>query len=95
MSVVMTISHFVRGPRGLLLGVALFAATSATGCQTWLGGQTLPSAYYLKDDVQYFRTGPEFKLTNTVRALDEYKLQQQRLELGLQEAPPGPPGLNP
>ncbi len=47
-----------------------------TGCQTTVGGQTLPSAYYLKDDVQYFPTGPEFKLSNTVQAIEQYKLDQ-------------------
>ena len=48
-----------------------------TGCQSTVGGQTLPSAYYLRDDVQYFPTGPEFKLTNTVQAMEKYKLDQQ------------------
>lgn len=47
-----------------------------TGCQTTVGGQTLPSAYYLKDDVQYFPAGPEFKLSNTVQAIEQYKLDQ-------------------
>ena len=35
-----------------------------TGCQVSVGGQTLPSPYYLYDDVQYFAPGPEFKLSN-------------------------------
>ncbi len=47
-----------------------------TGCQSTVGGQTLPSAYYLRDDVQYFPAGPEFKLTNTVQAMEQYKLDQ-------------------
>lgn len=47
-----------------------------TGCQSTVGGQTLPSAYYLKDDVQYFPAGPEFKLSNTVQAMEQYKLDQ-------------------
>ncbi len=33
-----------------------------SGCQVDVGGQTLPSPYYMTDDVQYFPTGPEFKL---------------------------------
>lgn len=58
---------------------------SAVGCQTTVGGQTLPSAYYLADDVQYFPAGPEFKLTNQVQALEEYKLEREKLRAGLDE----------
>jgi|SRR5579863_3747499 len=59
-----------------VLGCTAVCATSV-GCQTTIGGQTLPSAYYLKDDLQYFPPGPEFKLTRQVQALEEYKLRQQ------------------
>ncbi len=55
---------------------------SAVGCQTTVGGQTLPSATYLSDDVQYFPAGPEFKLTNQVQAMEEYKLDRERLRAG-------------
>ncbi len=55
-------------------------ASALTGCQTTVGGQTLPSAYYLRDDVQYFPAGPEFILTNTVQAIEQYKLDQQGFE---------------
>ena len=60
----------------LVLGCATVCSTSV-GCQTTIGGQTLPSAYYLKDDLQYFPPGPEFKLTRQVQAIEEYKLRQQ------------------
>ena len=46
------------------LGVA-----ANTGCQVQVAGQTLPSAYYLNDDVQYFPAGPENKLSNETAAL--------------------------
>lgn len=58
-----------------ILGVCGLAMM-ATGCQTSVGGQTLPSAYYLRDDVQYFPAGPEFLLTNTKQAIEQYKLDQ-------------------
>lgn len=51
-----------------------------TGCQTSIGGQTLPSATYLDDDVQYFPAGPEFKLTNQVEASRKYRLEQEQLK---------------
>jgi len=40
-----------------------------TGCQMSIGGQTLPSAYYLKDDINYAPKGPEFKLQREADAL--------------------------
>ncbi|MDB4637585.1 hypothetical protein OAF24_01675 [bacterium] len=45
--------------------------------QTDLGGQTLPSSYYLRDDVQYFPAGPEEQLPNLKRALRQYNLEQE------------------
>jgi hypothetical protein len=67
----------------LLLGACLLSSLGSVGClQTNIGGQTLPSAYYLDDDVQYFPKGPETKLSNQIRALDRYKVEQQ----GFQDA---------
>jgi hypothetical protein len=60
------------------------------GCQGSVGGQTLPSAYYLRDDVQYFPAGPEFLLPNQERVLEEYRLEQQAIQQGTQPAPPLP-----
>ena len=58
-----------------LVGMLSFAGLC--GCQTNMGGQTLPSAYYLRDDVQYFPAGPEFLLPNAVRAQEEYKASEE------------------
>lgn len=51
---------------GLLLAGGL---APSVGCQVSVAGQTLPSPYYLQDDVQYFATGPENKLANETAAL--------------------------
>jgi len=58
-----------------LVGCAVLgiAGLSLTGCQVDVGGQTLPSAYYLQDDIQYFPAGPEFKLSKEAAALKAYK----------------------
>lgn len=40
----------------------------ASGCQVNVGGQTLPSPFYLDDDVQYFAPGPEFPLSQEAAA---------------------------
>lgn len=55
----------------LLCGAAIVSAFATTGCQMSIGGQTLPSAYYLKDDIQYFPKGPEFKLSREAAALKQ------------------------
>ena len=71
-----------RPGRYLLAGLGLIAAMGLTGCQSDYGGQTLPSPYYMNDDVQYFPPGPEFKLSQEAAAQNAFKqeqaLQQQR-----------------
>ena len=64
--------------RGLMLTCCVTLSTLTTGCfQSTISGQTLPSAYYLDDDVQYFPMGPEQKLSNQIRALERDKLKRQ------------------
>ena len=58
---------------------ALSSSVLLTGCQTTIGGQTLPSPNYLEDDVAYFPAGPEFPLTNQVEAARKYELEQRQL----------------
>ena len=61
----------------LLFGGLLFLFCSATtGCQMDIAGQTLPSPYYLTDDVQYYAPGPEFKLAREAAALEEQRAAQ-------------------
>jgi len=67
-----------RPLRYALIGAGLLAAVSLTGCQVDVGGQTLPSPYYITDDVQYFPPGPEFKLSREAAALQE-RAQEQTL----------------
>ena len=59
-------------PRAMLL-VGAGLGISLTGCQVDYGGQTLPSGYYLQDDIQYFPAGPEFKLSKEAAAQKAYK----------------------
>ena len=54
------------------LGLAI-AILSSTGCQGVYNGQTLPSPWYLADDIQYFPPGPEFKLSREAAAMKAYK----------------------
>ena len=61
-----------------LLGCALLASTQI-GCQTTVGGQTLPSHSYVTDDIQFFPKGPETRLPNLRRALEQYRLEREGL----------------
>jgi hypothetical protein len=44
-----------------LAGLGLSLVVS-TGCQTWVGGMTLPSPHYLEHPPQYFPPDPDFPL---------------------------------
>jgi hypothetical protein len=63
-------------PRKLLLALGLLAGVGLTGCQVETGGQTLPSPYYLNDDVQYHPPGTEFKLAKEAAAMKAYSQDQ-------------------
>jgi hypothetical protein len=51
--------------------LAVPAALWLAGCQVDMGGQTLPSPWYLTDDVQYYAPGPGFKLAREAAAAQE------------------------
>ena len=55
----------------VLCAAAIVSAFATTGCQVSVAGQTLPSPYYIKDDIQYFPKGAEFKLSREAAALKE------------------------
>jgi len=65
-----------RPLRWMLVGLGLLAVVGVTGCQVDVGGQTLPSPYYMNDDVQYYAPGPEFKLAQEAAAQREAKAEQ-------------------
>lgn len=71
-------SSVLRRPqlRKWLLGLALLGTFGLTGCQYDVGGQTLPSPYYLNDDVQYFPHGHSFKLYNEAAAQKAFAQEQ-------------------
>jgi hypothetical protein len=56
---------------GLATALLWSAVTLLTGCQVEMAGQTLPSPYYLSDDIQYYAPGPEFKLAREAAAMQE------------------------
>ena len=63
--------------RTILCGLGLGFLAALSGCQSHLGGQTLPSPYYVHDDVQYHAPAPsEMKLTREAAALKEYNAQR-------------------
>ena len=67
---------------GILCAFGLLASVSSTGCQVSVGGQTLPSGYYLTDDVQYYAPGSEFKLSREAAAMKAYRAEQELQQAG-------------
>ncbi len=62
-----------------LLGLVLVGGIApSVGCQVSIAGQTLPSPYYLMDDVQYFPAGPENKLANETAASQKARAEAMR-----------------
>ncbi len=68
--------------------MSLASVMMCTGCQVDVGGQTIPSAYYLQDDIQYFPTGPKYWWTREAANMKAYSEQRNQL------APP-PAAQNP
>lgn len=66
--------------RAVLGCMGALVVLGSTGCQMNIGGQTLPSPYYMSDDVQYFPAGPEFKLSREAAALKAARAEE---ELGI------------
>lgn len=65
----------------LVGGLLAIASMASTGCQSDVAGQTLPSPYYLSDDLQYFPAGPEFKLSNEAAAMKRFAAEAAGEEL--------------
>jgi len=64
----------------LYCGLGCFVLLAGTGCQVDVGGQTLPSPNYLKDDIQYYPEGPEFKLQRESDAMESLRAAQKARE---------------
>ena len=65
----------------LVGGLMAIASMASTGCQMDVAGQTLPSPYYLSDDLQFFPAGPEFKLSNEAAAMKRFEAEAAGEEL--------------
>jgi len=70
-------NHSKGWTHALICAVVLAAAATSTGCQINTAGQTLPSPYYIHDDVQYFPPGPEMKLTEEANLMKAYNADRE------------------
>lgn len=71
----------------LAAGSLAVLAVANTGCQVVEAGQTLPSPYYIQDDIQYFAPGPEFKLQREAAAMKAYKNDLEAQQAGRNQGP--------
>ena len=83
--------------RRVLYGLGVCTLLGATtGCQVDIGGQTLPSPWYQKDDIQYFPPGPEYKLSREAAAQKAFSEGEQAEQGPVSQPPvPLPPGVQP
>jgi hypothetical protein len=80
-----------RWPTRFTAGL-LLAATTLSGCQTWVpgAGVTLPSPRYLQHPPQYFPPSPPFPLSRELAYQESVSAQAQGAQGGLVPPPPGP-----
>lgn len=71
-----------------LLGLAL---SSSTGCQTNMGGMTLPSGRYLEHYPQYFAPDPAFPLPRELASQEDPEGAARRGGGGVAPVAPGAP----
>lgn len=71
-------SGFLFGGRQYDAALSDFDALATSGVRWGRGGQSLPSATYLDDDIQYFAADPDFRLSNQVENLRRYQLNDPR-----------------
>jgi hypothetical protein len=81
----------MRNKRRWLACVAAGLGFALTGCQTWVGGMTLPSGRYLQHYPQYFAPDPDFPLPREL-ASQEDPDRAARQGPGLGPGPLAPPG---
>ncbi|MGI6402241.1 MAG: hypothetical protein ACOX0A_09095 [Thermoguttaceae bacterium] len=66
---------------GVLALSALLIAPFA-GCQVTRNGQTLPSPYYLDDDIQYHPSGTEFQYQQEVDHINKINAERSAAAYG-------------
>jgi len=54
----------------------MIACLGSVGCQTTRNGQTLPSPYYLSDDVYYAPAGAEFPLSQEAQQMERVEAEK-------------------
>ena len=80
----------IRRVRVLWAASLGLAMSALAGCQTWMGGMTLPSGHYLEHLPQYFPQEPDFPLPKELA----YQEEAAGL-LGNPNRAPGGNGVNP
>jgi len=73
----MSVNNATNWSRWSIALIGLGLALSTVGCQIEVGGQTLPSGYYIYDDVQYFAPGPEMPLAQEAATQKAFKAEQE------------------
>ena len=78
----------MRNKRRWLACVAAGLGVALSGCQTWVGGMTLPSPRYLQHYPQYFTSDPAFPLPRELASQQDPDAAARRA--GVPGIGPGP-----
>lgn len=81
----------MRTKRRCLAAAAAVVGCGLAGCQTWVGGMTLPSPRYLEHYPQYFQPDPSFPLPRELAT----QTDPDGLARGAGAVPGGPAPLAP
>ena len=75
-----------KNSRSFAIAVLFLLMLSAIGCGTGIRKQA-PAVHndFPNDGPNDFPSGPEFKLSNQVQAMEEYKLEREKLRAALAE----------
>ncbi len=68
------------------IAVLFLLMSAAIGCGTGIRKQA-PAVHndFPNDGPNYFPSGPEFKLSNQIQAMEQYKLEREKLRAGLDD----------
>src|SRR5436305_3052950 len=80
----------MRNKRRWLACVAAGLGFALTGCQTWVGGMTLPSPRYLEHYPQYFAPDPSFPLRRELASQEDPDAAARRMGGGAGPNPLAP-----
>ncbi|MDO5553278.1 MAG: hypothetical protein Q4G68_05915 [Planctomycetia bacterium] len=71
-----------NGTKLIFAALMMAGAAALVGCQLTQNGQTLPSPYYLENQIQYFPAGTEFQYQKEVDQMNKERAERDLARSG-------------